>query len=86
MKGYSIRIARNYTKHYAGKDWDNWKLHSSSITDKNGRTKQFATIEDAENYAINHMKQHWVQDANEEGYVVYCKIYQGREYIKTVER
>lgn len=86
MKTYSIRFATNYTRHYAGKDWDKWKLHSSTYKESNGKTKQFASIEEAEKCAKRFLENWRYKDPNEEHYLAYCKIYQGNEYIKTVER
>lgn len=78
-KGYSVRKARNYTRREDG----TWKLHSSSLTDK-GYTKLWPTVEDAEKAAKLCMS--FITDPKAENFVVYCKIYRGNEYIKTVER
>lgn len=80
-KGYSVRRARNYTRNNKGE----WKLHSIGCLDDKGHTLQFPTVEAAEQFARNKMEAQTVK-ADEDGYIQYCKIYCGNQYIKTVNR
>lgn len=80
-KGYSIRKTTNYYK--SSKD-GSWKGHSSSIWDSNGYTKTWPSVESAEQAAREYMSRSSDSDAC--GYIQYCKIYFGKECIKTVER
>lgn len=79
-KGYSIRKGINYYRGMDGK----WKLHSMASWDENGYTRKWATLEGAEEYAQSLMARKTDPDA--QGYVQYCKIYLGNQYIKTVTR
>lgn len=80
-KGYSVRRAKNYNRNEKGE----WKLHSIGCWDTKGNTLQFPTVEAAEQYARDRMERQ-VAKADEVGYVPYCKIYYGNQYIKTVTR
>lgn len=81
-KGYSVRYAENYFR----KEKGGWKLHSSAEWDSKGYTKLYPTLERAKEAARQLMdkRNSWCL-ANESGYIVYCKIYLGKEYIETVE-
>lgn len=79
-KGYSIRRAINYN---LGKD-GKWKLHSIA-SHINGYTRLFPTIEDARKFALEKMNN-GERNENEVGYIQYCKIYCGNQYIETVTR
>lgn len=80
MTGYSVRRAINYYRGMDGK----WKCHSIAAHDENGYTRKWATVEDAERYAVEKMARQ--TNADEDGYIQYCKIYLGSKYIKTVTR
>lgn len=78
-KGYSVRKTTNYCMRN-GK----WKGHSSSIWDARGYTRTWPTVEAAEEAARERMSYN--TDPNTGGYIQYCKIYLGKEFIKVVER
>ena len=81
-KGYSVRYAQNYVRSPKG----GWQLHSSAEWDSKGYTKIYPTIERAKEGAIALMKRiNSERTASDAYYVVYCKIYLGKEYIETVE-
>ena len=80
-KGYSVRYAENYTHNSKG----GWKLHSSAEWDSKGYTKIYPTIERAKDAAVDLMNyRNSTRTADDAGYIVYCKIYLGKEYIETV--
>ena len=80
-KSYSVRVTVNYYRNKEGK----WCGHSSSVSDGNGRTAKWLTIEEAEEFAKTLMARE-NYNPNERGYINYCKIYQGNTFVKMIER
>lgn len=82
-KGYSVRYAKREC--YNPKTGQ-FKLHSTAMWDERGYTLTFPTIEQAEQAAKELMdRRNDGKSKGEELTIDYCKIYLGREYIKTVE-
>lgn len=80
MNGYSVRRTRNYSQ----RDDGTWKGHSDSLCDERGYTRKWPTIEAAEQAAREWMNN--ITDPTAENFIRYCKIYNGKECIKVINR
>lgn len=82
-KGYSVRFTRNY---YRNPKTGKWCGHSIAAWDENGRSRKWATVEAAKEYAEARIEANRAtHDADAEGFILWAKIYNGKDCVETIK-